>query len=292
MSQLMDEDSRRLRGIDMALDLFRNRWTYPVLTVLSSEPLHPAQLIARINKENASYVDLARMRTLHEKTLFETLRRMESQGLIACKNIAGRPGSATQRELTSMSRELLISMHRMAEWASDYRDQLTITVREHEEPLQRNPSLANSGVAGPPSLTPEQSSWRSIGVALTILRLRWSFSVIYQLSHGPQHPTGVAAAINARVDKNRDIMGKRTLSAKVLWDTLHRLIDAGLVNHQPRAGQFASTAQCTLTARGYSLLGALSPIGTWATGHEEHLTATTRKRRGFIDLSAPGKFAG
>jgi DNA-binding HxlR family transcriptional regulator len=120
-------------------------------------------------------------------------------------------------------------------------------------------------------------------MALVILRLRWTFSILHQLSYGPQHPTRVAAAINAGITRNRDIAGNRSMSEKVLWDTLHRLVDAGFINHQPRAGQFASTAQCTLTPSGHALLATLAPLGSWAIRHEVLLTTIVQRRRGLTD---------
>ena len=275
----MDGDLGRSRGIGMTLELLRNRWTYPVCVALRDGPLRPAQLLERINEGNVRNVDLTGLRTLHEKPLFSTLQRMEEEGLIVRGPDAGSTNGIAPRELTSMSRDLLAALHRVGVWASAHRDELTVTLRK-----RRGVSQAEAGSgdrAGTDSaLGPEQEYWRGVGMALVILRLRWAFAVLHQLSRGPQHPTGVAAAVNADVERNRDIMGSRSLSEKVLWDTLHRLVDGGLVNHQPRAGQFASTAQCTITPSGNALLVALAPIGSWAAEREEQLTAIVRRRRG------------
>ncbi|MEV0220717.1 hypothetical protein [Streptomyces sp. NPDC050704] len=268
----------------MSLELLRNRWTYAVLVALRSGPLRPAQLLDLINDGNARNVDLLGARVLHEKTLFTTLHRMEVEGLIVRKTDAVPANGVVPRELTSMSQELLTAVHGIAAWTRDHLDHLTITLRKHRELPQGE---VNPATSGPFPLSLEQDYWRGVGMALVVLRLRWSFSVICQLSKGPQHPTGVAVAINAGIARNRDITGDRTLSEKVLWDTLHRLVESGLINHQPRAGQFASTARCTLTASGYALLAALAPIGTWATKHEEHLTTIIRRRRGLDDFSEP-----
>ncbi|WP_307130253.1 winged helix-turn-helix transcriptional regulator [Streptomyces aurantiacus] len=267
----------------MSLELLRNRWTYAVLVALRSGSLRPAQLLDLINEGNVRNVDLVGARVLHEKTLFTTLHRMEAEGLIIRKTKALANGAAPW-ELTLMSRGLLDAMDGIAAWARDHVDHLTITVRKHRGLSQRGVDTATSE---PPPLSPEQDYWRGAGLALVMLRLRWSFSIICQMSKGPQHPTGIAAAINAGIERNRDITGRRALSEKVLWDTLHRLVDGGLIDHRPRAAQFASTARCTLTAPGYALLAALVPIGVWASEHEEHLAAIIRRRRGLDDLLEP-----
>lgn len=279
----MDADLRQLRGTGMSLELLRNRWTYPVLVALRSGPLRSAQLLDLINEGNARNVDLVGARVLHERTLVTTLHRMEAEGLILRKIEVLASGVAPW-ELTLMSRGLLNAMDGIASWARDHVDHLTTTVRKHRGLPQEEVDPATSGLL---PRRPEQDYWRSVGMALVILRLRWSFAVLCQMSRGPQHPTGIAAAINAGIARNRDITGNRALSEKVLWDTLHRLVDGGLINHQPRAGQFASTARCTLTASGYALLAALAPVGTWASEHEEHLTAIVRRRRGLDDLRGP-----
>ncbi|MGA5506911.1 hypothetical protein [Streptomyces umbrinus] len=279
----MDADIRQLRGIGMSLELLRNRWTYPVLVALRSGRLRSGQLLDLINEGNARNVDLVGARVLHEKTLVTTLHRMEAEGLIL-RRVEVLVSGVAPWELTSTSRGLLNAMGGIASWARDHVGQLTTTVRKHRGLPQEDANPATSGL---PPLNSEQHYWRVVGMALVILRLRWSFSVLCQMSRGPQHPTGIASAINAGIARNRDITGKRALSEKVLWDTLHRLVDGGLINHQPRAGQFASTARCTLTASGYALLGALAPVGTWASEHEEHLTAIVRRRRGLDDFRGP-----
>ncbi|WP_327396984.1 winged helix-turn-helix transcriptional regulator [Streptomyces phaeochromogenes] len=265
----------------MSLELLRNRWTYPVLVALRSGPLRSAQLLDLINEGNARNADLVGTRVLHEKTLVTTLHRMEAEGLILRKIEALASGVAPW-ELTLMSRGLLNAMGGIATWARDHVDHLTTSVQKHRGLPQEDANPATSGLR---PLVAEQHYWRGVGMALVILRLRWSYSVLCQMSRGPQHPTGIAAAINAGIARNRDITGNRALSEKVLWDTLHRLVDGGLINHQPRAGQFASTARCTLTASGYALLAALAPVGTWASEQEEHLTVIVRRRRGLDDLS-------
>ncbi|MFC4463979.1 hypothetical protein ACFPH6_05275 [Streptomyces xiangluensis] len=284
---LMDADSRQLRGIGMTLELLRNRWTYPALVALRSDPLSPARLLDRINEGNARNADLVGPRILHEKTLFTTLHRMEAEGLIIRKTDAVSGNSVAPRDFTPMSRGLLAALHPVAAWAGDHRDQLTASLRKHRGLPQTDTDLDPPKAAEPASLTPEQDYWRGVGMTLVILRLRWGFSVISQLSRGPQHPTSITAEINAGIARNRDITGNRTLSEKVLWDTLHRLLHAGLINHQPRAGQFASTARCALTASGYALLGALTPVGHWAIEHEELLTGIIRRRRGLARQADP-----
>ncbi|WP_328869619.1 hypothetical protein OHT76_05575 [Streptomyces sp. NBC_00287] len=264
----------------MTLELLRNRWTYPFLVALLDAPLRPAQLLEAITEGIERNVDLVGPRVLHERSLFTTLQRMEAEGLIVRRTDLCSPNGVAPRDLTAMSRGLLAALDRIAAWASVHREELATALRKRRGLPQPGAGSGESVSAGTSTLRPDREHWRGVGMALVTLRLRWSFSVLCQLSHGPQHPTGITAAINAGIARNRDIAGRRSLSEKVLWDTLHRLIEVGLINHQPRVGQFASTAQCTLTPSGYALLAALAPIGNWAVEHETHLTAVVRRRRG------------
>ncbi|MFG1667630.1 hypothetical protein [Streptomyces sp. Y7] len=277
----MREGLSQLRGTGLALEMLRNRWTYPVLVALQDRPLRPAQLLEHINEGNRRNADLVGIRVLHEKTLYMTLRRMEGDGLIIRQKHAGAGNGATPRELTSMSRGLLAALHRIATWAGGQRDQLAMFLRERRGLASPGSQVAGPKASGPPlARSPDQEYWRDIGMALVIVRLRWGFSVLSQLRHGAQHPTGIVAAVNAGVARNRDITGHRTMSDKVLWDTLHRLVEAGLVNYQPRQGQFASTARCDLTSAGRTLLVALAPLGVWAGEFEDHIVLIIRRRRG------------
>lgn len=274
----MDADLRQLRGTGMALELLRNRWTFPLLVALRADSLSPVQLLDCINEGNARNRDLVGSRILHEKSLFTALHRMEAEGLVFRTSDAPGNGVAP-RALTSISRDLLANLNSVAVWADAHRDQLTVALCGHRGLLEADARLPSRAVTVPPPLSPEQDYWRGVGMTLVILRLRWSFSVICQLSRGPQHPTGLAAEINAGIARNRDITGNRTMSEKVLWDTLHRLVHADLINHRPRAGQFASTALCALTSSGFALFEALTPIGKWGAGHEAHCTRVIQRRR-------------
>ncbi|MEV1083476.1 hypothetical protein AB0I98_35560 [Streptomyces sp. NPDC050211] len=277
----MQEGLSQLRGTGLALEMLRNRWTYPVLVALRDHPLRPAQLLDHINEGNRRNADLVGTRVLHEKTLYMTLRRMEGDGLIIRQKRAGSGNGATPRELPPMSRGLLAALHCIAAWAGGQRDQLATFLRVHRGWARAGSQLGDPKAVGPRhALSPDQEYWRDIGMALVILRLRWGFAVLSQLRHGGQHPTGIGAAVNAGIARNRDITGHRTMSDKVLWDTLHRLVEAGLVNYQPRQGQFASTARCDLTLAGRTLLAALAPLGVWAGEVEEHLALIVRRRRG------------
>ena len=274
----MDADLRQLRGTGMALELLRNRWTFPLLVALRTDSLSPVQLLDCINEGNARNRDLVGSRILHEKSLFTALQRMEAEGLVVRQNDASGNG-VVPRALTSLSRDLLADLNSVAVWADAYRNQLTVALCGHRGLLDADTCIPSRAAAGSLHLSPEQDYWRGVGMALVILRLRWSFSVICQLSRGPQRPTGIAAEINAGIARNRDITGNRTMSEKVLWDTLHRLVHADLINHQPRAGQFASTALCALTPSGFALFEALTPIGKWGGRHEAHCTRVIQRRR-------------
>lgn len=279
----MNAELRQLRGIGMTLELLRHRWTYAILVALRHGPRYPAQLLEHVNQGNARNADLVGTRILHEKTLFRTLRRMEKEGLIARGDEATPAnGVAAPRKLTPMSQGLLTSLNDIAAWAARHRQHLAITLQQHRGLPRADTAHDGSTPSGRRALDPQQGYWRGIGMTLTMLRRRWSFSIIAQLREGPQHPTGLAAAINAGIERNRDITGSRTLSEKVLWDNLHRLVDGGLIAHEPRSPQFASTAHCDITQPGRDLLASLAPVGIWAARYEKHLTAIIRARRGLI----------
>jgi len=252
----------------MSLELLRNRWTYPVLVSLKDGPLRTAQLLGHINEGTARNADLVGDRALHEKVLLTTLRQMQDEGLLLLRRAEADPGT---RELTLAGTELLHSLHPVGVWATAHHDQLATALRRHRGHPQP-PS-------GRPALGPEQEYWRGVGMMLRVLCLRWTFPLLCQISHGPQHPTGIAEAVNAGVA--RSDLTERLLSEKMFWDTLHRLIDVGLVLHQPRPeGQFASTARCTLMPAGHALLAALVPLSDWAASHEDQLLGIVRRRQG------------
>ncbi|WP_416968277.1 hypothetical protein [Streptomyces sp. 4F14] len=275
----MDAHARRLRGIGMVLELLRNRWTYSVVVTLLESPLDGRQLLAGINEGAARNADLAAVRVLHPNVLLTRLRQMAEEGLLLARHPGADVGDGPDLwELTAEGKELFHSLHRMTAWATGHRTCLTTALRRHRQ---------GSGCGQPPTwgpvLTPEQERRRGTGMVLEVLRPRWAFAILCQLSHGPQQPTGVTEAVNAGVVRNRDLTGPRRLSEKVFWDTLHRLVDAGLVVHRPRPGQIASTARCTLTPAGHELLAALGPVGEWAVEHEDRLLVIVRRRRGLSD---------
>ncbi|WP_075737709.1 winged helix-turn-helix transcriptional regulator [Streptomyces acidiscabies] len=275
----MDTEARRLRGIGMVLELLRNRWTFSVLVTLLEGPLDGRQLLISINEGAARNADLVGARVLHSNVLLARLRQMEKEGLL----LVGQPGSDAGDgpdlwELTAEGKELFHSLRRVAAWAVGHRDRLAAALRKH-----RRGGVSGQLAVGEPVLTAEQDCRRGVGMALGVLHPRWAFAVLCQLSQGPQQPTGVTEAVNAGIDRNRDITGRRSLSEKMFWDTLHRLVDAGLVVHRPRPGQIASTARCTLTPAGHELLDALGPVGEWAIEHEEQLLTIVRRRRGLPD---------
>ncbi|QNP74972.1 winged helix-turn-helix transcriptional regulator [Streptomyces roseirectus] len=264
----MNEDIRRLRGIGMTLELLRNRWTYPVLVALLDGPLGTGRLLALINEGTARNADLVGSRVLRERVLLTTLRQLETEGIFLSGRTEPEPAIW---ELTVAGRELLHSLNRVAVWVSAHRDQLADALRRHRGHPQQPP--------GVPVLRPEQEHWRGVGMTLAVLCLRWSFPILCRLGDGLQHPTGIIQAVNAGIARTCDL-AERPLSEKMFWDTLHRLVDAGLVTHQPRQGQFASAARCTLTPAGHALLAALAPVGEWAVSHERQLLAAVRRRQG------------
>ncbi|HEY8984932.1 MAG TPA: hypothetical protein VIU15_35830 [Streptomyces sp.] len=258
----------------MTWELLRSRWTFPVLTTLQDGPSGSGRLLHRINEGAARNADLLGARVLHSGVLLVGLRQMDEENLLLIR----RPGTETGRgvdlwELTAAGRELLRSLDDMAVWAAGHRGPLATALR-------RRSHQQGSLDPGELVLTAEQERQRATGMALEVVRPRWAFAVLCQLGHGSQSPTCVTEAVNAGIDRNRDLTGRRSLSEKMFWDTLHRLVDAGLVIHRSRPGRIASTARCTLTPAGHALLGAVEPVGEWALGHEQQLLAIVRRRRG------------
>ncbi|MET8983194.1 hypothetical protein ABZX85_47250 [Streptomyces sp. NPDC004539] len=267
----------------MTLELLRNRWTYSVLVALLDGPLPSGLLLLRINAGAARNAELVGPYVLRAPVLLARLRQMETEGLLLTRHAdpGGGKGSDLE-ELTQAGRELLNSLWRVSGWATDRREHLTFALLRHRRHQQRNSGGDELRLAAE-VLTPEQESRRATGLALGVLRTRWAFAVLCQLDHGAQRPTAVTEAVNAGVGRNRDLTKGRSLSEKVFWDTLHRLVDAGLAVHRPRPGQIASTARCTPTPAGRALLDALTPVGEWAVEHEEDLLTIVRRRRGLAD---------
>ncbi|WP_190134768.1 winged helix-turn-helix transcriptional regulator [Streptomyces longispororuber] len=237
--------------------------------------MSPSELLQHINRGNVRNADLLNEWVLHEKTLVETLRRMEGEGLIRRCPAPPRCKSAA-RELTSLSRELMDALHEPASWATRHARLLlsNLQVRRGvklDERPSRPPSASAAG-----KRTPSQERWRNLGVALTMLRLRWSFPVIAGLRNGPLRPTDLALVVNEAID--RRVSGQRTLSDKVLWDTLHRLSADGVIIHEARGREFAGTTRCSLTDSGRELLTALVPMGRWAVQHEDEIIEALRSR--------------
>ncbi|MGW7514150.1 winged helix-turn-helix transcriptional regulator [Streptomyces sp. NPDC054796] len=257
----------------MTIELLRNLWTFPVLVAIREAAMRPTEILHHINEGNARNADLT-TRVLHEKTLHATLSRMEREKMIrrhpwpAAANIAA-PWASTQ-----MSTELLCALDSVGGWADQHRDQLVRQLMRHRGTAPREPEFTMIN-----QRNREQEYWRGIGVALEILRLRWSFSIIAALRHGPQRPSDLVAEINGGIKRNRDITGGRTLSEKMLWDTLHRLVDGGLILHESRTPQFASSARSTLTSTGSDLFSALAPVGEWGGRYQRHLAEVIRIRR-------------
>ncbi len=262
----------------MAIELIRNKWTYAVLVALLDGSMSPTELLVHINKGNVRNADLLNEWVLHEKTLLETLRRLEGEGLIVRQQLVEPQVKSAARRLTSMSEELLEALHEPAVWATRHADLLLANLRVRRGVGSAGPAPARRLKFEGGKRTPSQERWRNLGVALTMLRLRWSFSVIASLRNGPMRPTELALVINEDVDRDRHITGRRHLSDKVLWGTLRRLSTDGVIEHEGRGPGFASAAHCSLTDSGHDLLVALAPLGVWAVRHEEWLVDIMRAR--------------
>ncbi|MCI3928836.1 winged helix-turn-helix transcriptional regulator [Streptomyces sp. AN091965] len=275
---MLNDELRHLRGINMAIELIRNKWTYAVLVALLDGPMSPTELLVHINRGNVRNADLLNEWVLHEKTLLETLRRLEAEGLIVRQQMAGSQARSAARTLVSMSEELLEALREPAAWATRHADLLLANLRVRRGVIAPGPAPARRLKFDGGKRTPSQERWRNLGVALTMLRLRWSFSVIAALRNGPLRPTELALVINDDVDGSRHITGRRHLSDKVLWGTLRRLSTDGVVDHEGRGPGFASAARCSLSESGHDLLVALAPLGRWAVRHECQLVDILRGR--------------
>ncbi|MEV0148899.1 MULTISPECIES: helix-turn-helix domain-containing protein [unclassified Nonomuraea] len=94
----------------LAFDLIANTWSAVVVWALRHGPRRPGELRAAIGG-------------VSPKVLTETLRRLESNGLVVRHAYAEAP-PRVEYELTGLGRSLLEPIERLGEWAFDHADEV------------------------------------------------------------------------------------------------------------------------------------------------------------------------
>lgn len=92
----------------MAVDLIADKWTVVVLAGLSRGPVRHGELIEVIGG-------------ISRKVLTQTLRRLESHGLVRRNAYAEGP-PRVEYELTSLGETLVDPIHVLTEWAREHGD--------------------------------------------------------------------------------------------------------------------------------------------------------------------------
>ncbi|MFI6789092.1 winged helix-turn-helix transcriptional regulator [Nonomuraea sp. NPDC050383] len=94
----------------LAFDLIANTWSAVVVWALRHGPRRPGELRAAIGG-------------VSPKVLTETLRRLESNGLVVRHSYAEAP-PRVEYELTGLGRSLLEPIERLGEWAFAHADEV------------------------------------------------------------------------------------------------------------------------------------------------------------------------
>ena len=118
----------------LAFDLLANTWNAVVLWALRDGPRRPGELRGHIGG-------------ISQKVLTETLRRLESNGLVVRRAYGGSP-PRVDYELTALGRTLLAPIDAIGAWAFEHGDEVMDAQDRY---------LATRGTAGPPSPRPPAS---------------------------------------------------------------------------------------------------------------------------------------
>ncbi|NJP31657.1 winged helix-turn-helix transcriptional regulator [Micromonospora thermarum] len=102
----------------LAVDLFATAWLPVIVYTLRDGPVRPRDLCKRIGG-------------ISHKVLTETLRRMESYGLVRHHRYAEAP-PRVEYELTAAGRDLLVPIYALGEWAHAHADTVLSAMEESE----------------------------------------------------------------------------------------------------------------------------------------------------------------
>lgn len=110
------------QGVHDAMTVLRGRWTVAVLAALALGERQYGELLAAVNEVEERVGWVSHERPLTERTLTDTLRRANTDGLVQRRAEPGRFG-AVWYGLTPMGRSLLRALRPLAEWAQQHREQ-------------------------------------------------------------------------------------------------------------------------------------------------------------------------
>jgi DNA-binding HxlR family transcriptional regulator len=96
-------------------------------------------------------------------------------------------------------------------------------------------------------------SWRRVADILSAIKGDWTLPILRHLASGTSRPTDLRDAINAKPED-------RSLTAKVMYDTLKRLTEHGLVVRREVLG-FPPQSHYWLSVRGHEILSEVSKLG-------------------------------
>ncbi|REE96297.1 winged helix-turn-helix transcriptional regulator [Thermomonospora umbrina] len=102
----------------LAVDLFASAWLPVVVFALRDGPMRPGRLRREIGG-------------ISQKVLTQTLRRMESYGLVERHRYAEAP-PRVEYELTGAGRDLLVPIHALGQWAFRHADTVAAAMERAE----------------------------------------------------------------------------------------------------------------------------------------------------------------
>jgi DNA-binding HxlR family transcriptional regulator len=95
----------------VAVDLISGRWAMVVLYALAHGPARPGELRGQIGG-------------VSQKVLTETLRRLESHGLVERRRFAEAP-PRVEYSLTAAGEDLLVPIRALGDWAAEYASRIS-----------------------------------------------------------------------------------------------------------------------------------------------------------------------
>lgn len=107
----------------MAVELIADKWTVVVLSGLSAGPVRHGELVDMIGG-------------ISRKVLTQTLRRLESHGLVSRHAYAEVP-PRVEYELTALGETLIDPIHVLTEWARTNGDAVLDALEANSEPVVR-----------------------------------------------------------------------------------------------------------------------------------------------------------
>jgi len=262
-------------GAGLTIEVVRNQWTFWIFTALRQGQMTPKQLLPVVNAAAGGHRDMFGERRLGEKIMFEVLRRHKAEQLLDHRY-----------DYSSIPRGSLYWLTDFAVGLSDQLDLLAAPGARHHSHLVAITAERHGTAIAPVGTVDAEDPWtdpaiqRATDVAMILetLHPRWSFAILAALRAGPTAPTRALSLVNEGLDRNRLVVGARTLSPKMCWQTLDRLEADGLIARD-RVPGVPPKADCSLTPFAADVLDTLDTIGVWALDYLEQIIAIVRARR-------------